>query len=122
MVVGRGGDGERIEAGCGGFVVAQAGARGDEVEDFDDLGAEAAGELACAAECVLAGDAALLVGGRAERQVACAEQAVVSDDAIAGCEHVGQVGAHLAIDDDRPLDSELSPCGRRELAVGPYPD
>ena len=33
-----------------GFVVAQAGAGGDEVEDLDDLGAEAAGEAGVAAE------------------------------------------------------------------------
>jgi hypothetical protein len=48
-------------------VIAQAGARRDEVEDLDDLGAEAAGELAGAAEGVLAGDTALRVGGGTER-------------------------------------------------------
>ena len=34
----------------------------DEVEDLDDLGAEAAGELALAAERVLGGDRALACG------------------------------------------------------------
>ena len=74
MVVGFGGDGDGVEAGGGGFWVAQAGAGGDEVEDLDDLGAEAAGELAGAAEGVLAGDPALLVGGGSEREVAGAER------------------------------------------------
>ena len=69
MVVGLGGDGERVESGGDGFVVAQAGAGGDEVEHLDDLGAEAAGELAGAAEGVLAGDPSLLVRGGPEREV-----------------------------------------------------
>ena len=46
MVVGLGGDGERGVPGLDGLVVAQPGARGDVVEDLDDLGAEAAGVLA----------------------------------------------------------------------------
>ena len=102
MVVCLGADGQRVEAGCRGFVIAQTRARGDEVEDLDDLGAEAAGELAGAAERVLAGDPALLVGGRAEREVAGAEEAVVGDDAVAGGEYVGQVRAHLAVDERSP--------------------
>ena len=57
--------------------VAQAGAGGDEVEHLDDLVAEAACELAGAAEGVLAGDPALLVGGGAEREVAGSEESVV---------------------------------------------
>jgi hypothetical protein len=50
-------------------VVAEPGAGGDQVEHSHDLGAEAAGELPVAAERVLSGDAALLVGGGAQRQV-----------------------------------------------------
>ncbi len=45
MVVGLGADGDRVEPGRGGLVVAQPGAGGGLVEDLDDLGAEAAGEL-----------------------------------------------------------------------------
>ena len=62
MVVGLRRDGERVEAGDGRFVVAEAGSCGDEVEDLDDLRAEAAGELALSPECVLAGDPPLFVG------------------------------------------------------------
>ena len=65
MVVGAGLAGERGVAGGDRFVVAESGAGGDEVEDLDDLGAEAAGESGVAAEGVLAGDAALFVGGGA---------------------------------------------------------
>jgi len=60
-------DGERIESGRGRFVIAQARARCDVVEDLDDLGAQAAGVLTAAAERVLARDASLLVRGRAQR-------------------------------------------------------
>ena len=49
MVVGLGLGGERGVPGGGGFVLAQAGAGGDEVEDLDDLGAEAAGVAGAAA-------------------------------------------------------------------------
>ena len=101
VVVGFGRDGERGRSRLPRLRVAQAGAGGDEVEDLDDLGAEAAGELAGAAEGVLAGDPALLVGGRSEREVAGAEEAVVGDHAVAGREDVGEVGAHLPVDDDR---------------------
>ena len=45
VVVGGGFGGDRVESGGGGFVVAQAGAGGGLVEDLDDLGAQAAGEL-----------------------------------------------------------------------------
>ena len=69
VVVGAAGHGERVVSDRGGLVVAQTGAGDDEVEDLDDLGAEAAGELAVPAEGVLPGDPALLVGGGAERQV-----------------------------------------------------
>ena len=84
VVVGLGADGDRVEPGRGGLVVAQPGAGGGLVEDLDDLGAEAAGELPAAAAGVLPGDAALLVGGGAERQVGLAEQPVVGDHAVAG--------------------------------------
>ena len=50
-----------------GFVFAQTGAGGDEVEDLHDLGAQAAREVGAAADSVLAGHAALFVSGRAER-------------------------------------------------------
>ena len=65
VVIGLGLHGDRIESGGGGFVVAQPGARGGLVEDLDDLGAEAAGELPVPAEGVLPGDPALFVGGGA---------------------------------------------------------
>ena len=96
VVVGLRSDGDRVEPGRGGLVVAQAGAGGGVVEDLHDLGAEAAGELPVPAERVLAGDAALLVRGGAERQVGLAEQPVVGDDAVAGGEHVGEAGPHAA--------------------------
>ena len=99
-----------------GFAVAQAGAGGDEVEHLDDLRAEAAGELAGAAEGVLAGDPALLVRGGSEREVAGAEQSVVGDHAVTGGEDVGEVGAHLPVDDDRALDAELGAGVGGELA------
>ena len=83
-----------VEPGGGGFVVAQPGAGGDQVEDLHDLGAEAAGELAGPAEGVLAGDPALLVRGGAQRQVGLAEQPVVGDHAVPGGAHVRQAGAH----------------------------
>ena len=67
VVVGLGGDGERVEVRPR-WPRGRAGRCGrDEVEDLDDLGAEAAGELSLCAERVLAGDPALLVGGGAER-------------------------------------------------------
>src|SRR5712691_9918837 len=78
VVVGFGGDGDGVVSGGGGFVVAQAGAGGGLIEDLDDLGTQAALELAVAAEGVLPGDAALLVRGGAEREVSLAEEPVVS--------------------------------------------
>ena len=101
VVVGLGSDGDRVEPGRGGLVVAQAGAGGGLVEDLDDLGAEAAGELPVPAQRVLAGDPALLVRGGAERQVGLAEQPVVGDDAVTGGEDVRQVGPHPPVDGDR---------------------
>ncbi len=95
-------------------MVAQAGAGGGLVEDLDDLGAEAAGELPVPAEGVLPGDPALLVGGGAQRQVGLAEQPVVGDDAVPGGEHVRQAGAHLPVDGDRALER---PARRRRSAA-----
>ena len=99
-------------------MVAEAGACGDEVEHFDDLGAEAAGEFAGSAEGVLAGNPPLFVGGGAERQVRGPEESVVGGDAVAGGEHVGKVGAHLAIDGDRSSDTEFGAGRGGELGVG----
>ena len=96
----------RVEPGCGGFVVAQPGAGGGVVEDLDDLGAEAAGELPVPAERVLAGDPALLVRGGAERQVGLAEQAVVGDDAVARRVDVRQAGPHAPVHRDRAPDAK----------------
>ena len=70
VVVGLRSDGDRVESGRRGLVIAQAGAGGGLVEYLHDLGAEAAGELPVPAERVLPGDAALLVRGGAEREVA----------------------------------------------------
>lgn len=69
---------------------------------------------------VLGGDAALLVRGGPEWEVGVAEQAVVGDGAVAGGEHVGQVGAHEAVDGYRLLGAELGPGGGRQVAVGPH--
>ena len=62
-------DGDRVEPGGERLVVAQAGAGRDHVEDLDDLGPEAAGELPVATEGVLAGNPPLLVGRGPEREV-----------------------------------------------------
>jgi hypothetical protein len=62
------------------------------------------------------------VGGSAERQIGSPEEPVVGGDAVAGGEHVGQAGSHLAIDDDRPFDAELSAGCGRELDVGTHTD
>jgi len=78
------------------------------VEDLDDLGAEAARELPAAAQRVLSGDPALLVGGGAERQVSLAEQAMVGDHAVTGGEDVRQAASHTAVDGNRSLERERS--------------
>ena len=92
------------------------------VEDLDNLGAEASGELAAAAERVFAGDASLLVRGRPEREVRLAEQAVMGDDTVARREDVGQVRAHLAVDGNRSLWPERGPGRGREFTVRSYTD
>jgi hypothetical protein len=78
--------GERIESDRGCFGVARARAGDDAVEHLDDLGAEAAGELASPAEPVLARDASLLVRGCAQRKIGLTQQPVMRHDAIAGGE------------------------------------
>jgi len=88
VVVGRRGAAARGESGGEGFVFAQPCSCRDEVEHFDDLGAEAAGVAGVAAECVLPGDASLFVGGRSERQVGDPEQSVMRDGAVTGSPHV----------------------------------
>ena len=103
-------------------MVAQPGAGGDEVEDLDDLGAEAAGELAAAAERVLAGDPALLVGGGAERQVGLAEQPVVGDDAVAGGETSGRPVRIGPVDGDRAPAPSAAPAAGGQVGVGPDAD
>ena len=90
-------------------MVAQPGAGGGVVEDLDDLGAEAAGELAVPAGGVLPGDPALLVRGGAERQVGLAEQPVVGDHAVPGRVDAGQPGPHPAVDGDRAAGAEAGP-------------
>lgn len=55
MVAGRRCDGDRVEPGRFGLLVAQPGARGRMVEDLHDLRAEAAGELPVPADRVLPG-------------------------------------------------------------------
>ena len=85
-VIGGGLGGDRVESGGGGFVVAQPGAGGGLVEDLDDLGAQAAGELPVPAEGVLPGDPALLVRGGAQRQVCLAEQPMMGDHAVPGAQ------------------------------------
>ena len=121
MIVSLGGDGHGVEA-CGGrFVVAEPGAGGGHLEDLDDLGAQAASELPPAAQSVLAGYPALLMRGRAERQVGFAQQPVVGDDAVSGGEHVGQAGPHRSVDRDG-LPAAGRRAGRhRECRIGPDP-
>ena len=124
VVIGLGANSDRVEAGRGGFVVAQAGAGGGLVEDLDDLGAQAAGEGPVPAERVLPGDPALLVRGGAQRQIRHPEQPVVRDHAVPGGEHVRQIGPHAGVDRDRAPDAELGPDPASGLAVslkkGPY--
>ena len=116
MVVGLGLDGDGVESGRGCFGEPEAGAGGDEVEDLDDLGAEAAGELAVPAERVLAGDPALLVRGGAERKVGVAEQPVMGHYAVSGGEHAREAGAHVPVYGDGSLYAQCR--ARRGGQVG----
>ena len=118
VVVGLGLDGDRVVPGGGGLMVAQPGAGGGLVEDLHDLGAEAAGELPVPAEGVLPRDPALLVGGGAERQVGLAEQPVVGDHAVAGSEHVGEIGAHAPVHGDRAPGAQSGPGAGSQGGVG----
>ena len=61
-VVFRYGDrGDWGEPGGAGFVLVEAGPRGDEVKGFHDLGADRSGEASATAELVFSGDPALFV-------------------------------------------------------------
>jgi hypothetical protein len=62
------------------------------------------------------------VGGGAEWEVGVAEQAVVGDGAVAGGEHVGEGGAHLAVDGDRSLGAEPGAGGGGQVGVGAHAD
>lgn len=108
---------------CGScFVVAEARASCNEVEDLHDLRAEAPGELRVAADRVLARDAALLVGGRAEREIRDTEEAVMSDHSVAGRPNVRQAGAHPIVDDHSAARARgCTGCGEK-AGVGPYAD
>ena len=99
---------DRIEPGCGRFMVAQAGAGGGHVKNLDDLGPEAAREFPVPTEGVLAGDPALLVGRGPERKIGRPDQAVVRVHAVTGREDIGQIGPHSAIDRDGTLYPEVS--------------
>src|ERR1017187_6957734 len=61
VIVGFRGNGDGVEPGAHRLVVAQAGARGRHVKDFDDLGSEAPRVLATAAHRVLPRNPSLLV-------------------------------------------------------------
>jgi hypothetical protein len=106
VVVGLRSDGNGVESSRRCFVSAQASAGSGLIEDLHDLGAEAASELAAPAERVLAGDAALLVRGGAEREVGLPEQPVVGGDTVSGGEYVGQAGPHLPVHGDRAVAAE----------------
>ena len=101
---------------------AQAGTSGDEVEYFDDLGAEAAGEASVAADGVLACDATLFVSCGPKGEPSDAEKAVMGVHAVSGGEDIGQVGAHRFIDDDGAFDAELGPGSCSKFGVWPYSD
>ena len=99
MVVGLELDGHRVEAGGNRLVVAQAGAGRHHVEDLDDLGAEAAGELPAPAEGVLAGHPALLVGRGPEREVGEARAGGGgSTTQSPAAKTRSQVGPHVPVD------------------------
>ena len=102
VVIGLGAHRDRIEPSGDRFVVAQPGAGRGLLEDFHDLGAEAASELPVPPGGVFPGDPALLVGGGAQRQVRLPQQPVVGDHAIPGRVNVGQPGPHHRVNRDRP--------------------
>jgi hypothetical protein len=94
------------------------GAGGDEVEDLDDLGAQAAREMGVAAERVLAGHATLLVSGGAQGEPGDAEQPVMGVHAVTGGEDVGQVGTHGFVDNDGAFDAQVRPGIGGKFCVG----
>ena len=103
-------------------MLAQAGAGGDQVEDLDHLGAQAAGEAGLAAHRVLAGHPALLVGGGAQGQVGEAEEAVMGDHAVPGRVDVGQAGAHVLVHRDGAPCPGLGAGRDQQVGVGADPD
>ncbi len=119
MVIALGCDGDRVKPGGLGLVVAQAGPGSGLVEDLHHLGAEAAGELPVPADRVLAGDAALLVGGGAQRQPGLAEQPVMGDDAVPRRVHLRQPGPHPAVHGDGAAGTEVRPDADGQGGVGP---
>ncbi len=102
VIIGRGLRRGGVVAGREGFVFAEPGAGGDQVEDFHDLSAHRSGEPGCPAERVLPGNATLLVRSGPERQVGDAEEAVGGGDPVASSEDMREAGAHLLVDHDRP--------------------
>src|SRR5271166_6359527 len=103
-------------------MVTQPCARGDHVEDLHDLGAKAPGELAVAADRVLARHPSLFVGGGAQGKISGAEEAVMCLDTVPGRKNIRQVGAHLLIDDDRTFETEHRPGLAGKLGIWSYAD
>jgi hypothetical protein len=73
-----------------------------EIEDFDALRADGAGELPIAADGILPGGSALLVSDRAQEDVGRpVEEAVVCFNAVTRREYIWEVRLHAARDCDR---------------------
>ncbi len=101
---------------------AETGARGDDVEDLDNLGAQAAGEAGLSSKRVFSGHATLLVSSGAQRQPGNTEESVVGVRAVSGRENVRQVSAHGFVDNNGALDAELGACVGGKSGVGPDPN
>ena len=111
-------DSQRIEAFRARLAVTQTRANNSEVEDLQALRADRASVGSVAANGVLAGDPALLVCDRAERDIGRAsKQSVVRLDAVPRREYVGQVRPHLARHNNRVADAKLSARMASERAV-----
>ncbi len=96
-----------------GFVVAEAGAGGDEVEHLYHLRPHRTGEVPRPPEHVLPGDAALLVRRCPERQPRRTEEPVMRHDAVTRRPHMRHPVPHLLVNDDRASLPELrTRCGR----------
>jgi hypothetical protein len=101
----------------------QSGACCHQVEEAHGLGADAALEDALTAHRVLAGDAALLVGGGAERQVGMRlGDPVPGLDTVAGREDVRQIGLHPPVDLERTVEAGLHSCLGAETRLGARAD